>query len=249
MLLAGRTVVVAGYGYCGRGVASRAKGMGADVIVTEINPIRGLEAAMEGYRVDADGGGRAVGRRLHHASPATPRCCAQEHFEVMKDGAIVANSGHFDVEIDIAALEKLADRSAARCAPTPRSSCSPTAAGIVLLANGRLVNLGAAEGHPASVMDMCSPTSRWRRSGSRRTTRGLQPRVYDLRRELDAEVARLKLASMGKTIDTLTPRAGALPVLLRHRHVSNADAGCPELSSRRSCRSASPSPSRGVLLA
>ena len=203
VLLAGRTVVVAGFGYCGRGVASRAKGMGADVVVTEINPIRGLEAAMEGYRVATMEEAAPQGDVFITVTGNTS-ILRKEHFEVMKDGAIVANSGHFDVEIDIPALEKLATE---RREVRPNAEEFELADGrrIVLLANGRLVNLGAAEGHPASVMDMSFADQSLAAEWLAKHAADLTPKVYDLAVELDAEVARLKLESMGKTIDTLTP--------------------------------------------
>ena len=203
VLLAGRTVVVAGFGYCGRGVASRAKGMGADVIVTEINPIRGLEAAMEGYRVATMEEAAPQGDVFITVTGNTS-ILRKEHFEAMKDGAIVANSGHFDVEIDIPALEKLATE---RREVRPNAEEFELADGrrIVLLANGRLVNLGAAEGHPASVMDMSFADQALAAEWLAQNAEGLSPKVYYLDEALDAEVARLKLESMGKTIDTLTP--------------------------------------------
>ena len=203
VLLAGRTVVVAGFGYCGRGVASRAKGMGADVIVTEVNPIRGLEAAMEGYRVATMEEAASQGDVFVTVTGNTS-ILRQEHFEAMKDGAIVSNSGHFDVEIDIPALEKLAtERREVR--PNAEEFVLANGNRIVLLANGRLVNLGAAEGHPASVMDMSFADQSLAAEWLAKNHADLTPKVYDLAVELDAEVARLKLESMGKTIDTLTP--------------------------------------------
>ena len=202
LLLAGRTVVVAGFGYCGRGVASRAKGHGADVIITEVNPIRGLEAAIEGYRV----------MTMEEAAPqgdifitvtGNTSVLRQEHFEAMGDGAVICNSGHFDVEIDIPALEKMAgERREVR--PNAEEFVLPDGRRIVLLANGRLVNLGAAEGHPASVMDMSFADQSLAAEWLAKNAESLTPKVYDLAAELDAEVARLKLESMGKTIDALT---------------------------------------------
>ncbi len=202
VLLAGRTVVVAGFGYCGRGVASRAKGHGADVVITEVDPIRALEAAMEGYRVLPMAAAAPIGDIFVTVTGNTS-VLRGEHFEVMKDGAIICNSGHFDVEIDIPALSKLA---AERRAVRDNAEEFQLADGrrIVLLADGRLVNLGAAEGHPAAVMDMSfadqSLAVEWLVANAGQ----LSPKVYDLPVDLDAEVARLKLASMGKEIDTLT---------------------------------------------
>ena len=202
LLLAGRTVVVAGYGYCGRGVASRAKGHGADVIITEINPIRGLEAAMEGFRV----------MTMEEAAPqgdvfitvtGNTSVLRQEHFEVMKDGAVICNSGHFDVEIDITSLEKLAnERREVR--PNAEEFVLADSRRIVLLANGRLVNLGAAEGHPASVMDMSFAAQALSVEFLAREGAGLPPAVIPVPRRIDHEIAVLKLAALGVAIDELT---------------------------------------------
>ncbi|HVL99019.1 MAG TPA: adenosylhomocysteinase [Egibacteraceae bacterium] len=202
VLLAGKTVVVAGYGYCGRGVASRAKGHGASVVVTEVDPIRALEAAMEGYQVMPMADAAPVGDVFVTVTGNTSVLRA-EHFEVMKDGAIVCNSGHFDVEIDIPALEKLSeDRREVR--DNAEEFVLTDGRRIVLLAGGRLVNLGAAEGHPAAVMDMSFADQALAAEWLAANAATLEPRVYDVPVELDADVARLKLASMGKPIDTLT---------------------------------------------
>jgi adenosylhomocysteinase len=202
VLLAGKTVVVAGYGYCGRGVASRAKGHGADVVITEVDPIRALEAAMEGFRVLPMAEAAPIGDVFVTVTGNTSILRA-EHFEVMADGAIICNSGHFDVEIDIPALSKLAS---ARREVRDNAEEFELADGrrIVLLAEGRLVNLGAAEGHPAAVMDMSFADQSLAAEWLAANASGLTPRVYDLPVELDAEVARLKLAAMGNAIDTLT---------------------------------------------
>jgi adenosylhomocysteinase len=201
LLLAGTTFVVAGFGYCGKGLAMRARGLGAKVVVTEVDPIRALEAAMEGYKVapmaqaarEADvivsvTGDRDVMRR--------------EHFEVMKDGVVIANSGHFDVEIDKGALADLAT-SVVRVRENVEEFTLEDGRRINLIAEGRLVNLGAAEGHPAAVMDMSfadqSLSLEWL---SRR--HDLEVRVHDVPAEIDAEVARVKLATMNIEIDTLT---------------------------------------------
>ncbi len=202
VLLAGKTVVVAGYGYCGRGVASRAKGHGAEVVVTEVDPVRALEAAMEGFRVLPMADAAPLGDVFVTVTGNTSVLRA-EHFEAMKDGAIVCNSGHFDVEIDIPALEKLAT---ARAVVRPNAEQVELADGrrIVLLADGRLVNLGAAEGHPAAVMDMSFADQSLAVEWLVANAATLEPRVYDVPLDLDAEVARLKLASMGRAIDTLT---------------------------------------------
>ena len=203
VLIAGKTVVVAGYGYCGRGVASRAKGLGADVVVTEIDPIRALEAAMEGFRVMPMADAAPIGDVFVTVTGNTS-VLRQEHFEAMKDGAIVCNSGHFDVEIDITALEKLAtERNEVR--KNAEQFVLADGRRIVLLAEGRLVNLGAAEGHPAAVMDMSFADQSLAAEWLVQNVGQLEQRVYDLPVELDAEVARLKLESMGKAIDFLTP--------------------------------------------
>ena len=203
VLIAGKTVVVAGYGYCGRGVASRAKGLGADVVVTEVDLIRALEATMEGLRVLPMARAAEVGDIFITVTGNTS-VLREEHFERMKDGAIVANSGHFDVEIDIRALEKV---STGRHEVRPNADQFQLRDGrrIVLLADGRLVNLGAAEGHPAAVMDMSFADQALAVEWLARNAQDLEPRVYDVPVELDAQVARLKLASMGREIDTLTP--------------------------------------------
>ena len=146
VLLAGRVFVVAGYGWCGRGVAMRAKGMGAHVIVTEVDPMPAIEAVMDGFQVMPMDGGREDRRHLRHRD-RRQAVIANEHFEVMKDGAILANTGHFNVEIEIPALRALATETRRR-ASSSRSSRSPTAAQVYLLADGRLVNLSAAEGPP-----------------------------------------------------------------------------------------------------
>lgn len=202
VLIAGKTVVVAGFGYCGRGVASRAKGHGADVIVTEVDPIRALEAAMEGYQVMPMAEAARVGDVFVTLTGNTSVIRA-EHFEVMKDGAIVCNSGHFDVELDIPALEKMSeDRREVR--DNAEEFILSDGRRIVLLAGGRLVNLGAAEGHPAAVMDMSFADQAFAAEWLTANAATLEPRVYDVPVELDADVARLKLESMGKPIDALT---------------------------------------------
>jgi adenosylhomocysteinase len=202
VLLAGRTVVVAGFGYCGRGVASRAAGLGASVIVTEVDPIRALEAAMEGYRVMPMAQAAPLGDVFVTVTGNTS-VLRPEHFAVMRDGAIMANSGHFDVEIDVSGLTAIA---ASRRDVRPNADEYTLADGrrIVLLAQGRLVNLGAAEGHPAAVMDMSFANQalvvEWLASRPQ-----LDVAVHDVPIELDARVAGLKLASMGWEIDELSP--------------------------------------------
>ncbi|MGD0742719.1 MAG: adenosylhomocysteinase [Acidimicrobiales bacterium] len=207
VLFAGSRVVVAGYGYCGKGVASRARGLGAIVTVTEINPLRALEAVMDGFRV-APMGVAAQDGEIFITVTGDRDVLRAEHFALMPDGAIVANSGHFDVEIDLVALAKLADGRRREVRPNVEEFAIPAAGGgtkrILVIAEGRLVNLGGAEGHPAAVMDMSfanqSLTLEWvlRHRGE------LEPRVYDVPAEIDEEIARLKLASMGVEVDVLT---------------------------------------------
>jgi adenosylhomocysteinase len=203
VLLAGKTVVVAGFGYCGRGVAARAHGLGANVVVTEVDPIRALEAAMEGYRVMPMAEAAALGDVFITVTGNTS-VLREEHFAAMPDGALVCNAGHFDVEIDIPALEKLAS---GRREVRPNAEEFELADGrrIVLLAEGRLVNLGAAEGHPAAVMDMSFADQalavEWLVANAAEIGIG----VHNVPLAIDAEVARLKLAAMGRGIDALTP--------------------------------------------
>ncbi|MBY0110639.1 adenosylhomocysteinase [Patescibacteria group bacterium] len=201
VLLAGKVFVVAGYGWCGRGLALRARGMGAQVIVTEVDAIKALEASMDGFRVAT----------MEEASPIGDIFCTAtgnihvirlEHLKRMKDGAIVANTGHFDVEIDVAALKN----AATSVRENVRPSVDEYMLGknrINLLAEGRLVNLAAAEGHPASVMDMSFATQAL--SAAWMATQALTPQVYEVPEEIEETVATLKLSAMGITVDTLTP--------------------------------------------
>jgi adenosylhomocysteinase len=203
VLLAGKTVVVAGFGYCGKGVASRAKGHGANVIVTEVDPIPALEAVMEGYRVMPMEEAAPLGDVFITVTGNTS-VLRKEHFEAMKDGAIVSNSGHFDVEIDIPALEKMANERRDVRANAEEYEL-PDGRRIVILAQGRLVNLGAAEGHPAAVMDMSFADQALAAEWLVANAEGMAPQVVDVPIEIDADVARLKLESMGMAIDALTP--------------------------------------------
>ncbi len=203
MLIAGRVVVVAGYGYCGKGIAMRAAGLGARVVVTEVDPLRALEAVMDGYSVMPMKDAARTGD-IFVSATGDRDVLRSEHFEVMKDGAIMANSGHFDIEIDLEAL-----RSMAVEVRQPRDFVDEyvTADGrrLIVLAQGRLVNLGAAEGHPAAVMDMSFANQALVSEWIARHHAELDHRVYDVPREIDREVARLKLESMGIEIDELTP--------------------------------------------
>ena len=202
VLIAGKTVVVAGYGWCGRGLASRASGLGAHVIVTEVQPTRALEAAMDGYRVMPIAEAAREGD-IFVTVTGDVNVIDRPAFDAMKSGAIVANSGHFDSEINLPALDAMTET---RHQPREFVEERTLADGrrIVVLAEGRLVNLAAAEGHPASVMDMSfanqALTAEW--LADRHAS--LSPGVYDVPREIDEEVARLKLDAMGITIDTLT---------------------------------------------
>jgi adenosylhomocysteinase len=202
-LLAGSKFVVAGYGWCGRGLASRARGLGAEVIITEIDPTKALEAVMDGYRVMA----------MEHAAKIGDVFCTvtgnknvlrKEHFQVMKDGAIVANSGHFNVEIDIPALEKLSSGKRVTRNFVEEYSLRDGRK-INLLGEGRLINLTAAEGHPAAVMDMSFADQALSVEYMVKNHASLDKKVFKVPDELDKRVARLKLESMGIKIDRLTP--------------------------------------------
>lgn len=201
-LMAGSVFVVSGYGWCGRGLAARAAGMGARVVVTEVDPLRALEAAMDGYLV----------MPMAEAAPMGDFFCTvtgdrsvirKEHFELMKDGAIVCNSGHFNVEIDIEKLEEMAS-SRRIIRDFVEEFALPDGRRIILLGDGRLINLAAAEGHPASVMDMSFANQALAAEHLVKFGTGLSKEVHRLPQEIDDEIARLKLASMGIAIDTLT---------------------------------------------
>jgi len=202
LLLAGRRFVVCGYGWCGRGVAMRARGMGAIVAVCEVDPLRALEAAMDGHLVmpvmEAARWGETFVTLTGDRS-----ILRKEHFEVMKDGAVLCNSGHFDVEIDIPALREMA-QSERRVRPMVDEFALPDGRRLYLLGEGRLINLAAAEGHPASVMDMSFANQSLCAAYLAKNGRSLEKRVHPVPRDIDEEVARLKLASMDIEIDTLT---------------------------------------------
>jgi len=202
MLVAGATVVVAGYGWCGRGVASRAKGLGATVLITEINPVRALEARMDGFQVVSMDEASPLGD-LFITVTGNKSVIRREHFMAMKDGAIVANSGHFNVEIDIPALERMAVRRRV-VRPFVEEYRIRGGRRINLLGEGRLINLAAAEGHPAMVMDMSFANQAMSVEFLKKKARSLKKDVYVVPREIDEEVARLKLATMGVGIDTPT---------------------------------------------
>jgi len=202
LLLAGRTVVVSGYGWCSRGIAMRARGMGALVIVTEVDPLRALEAVMDGYRVMPMLEAAEEGD-LFVTSTGDVHVIDRQHMERMKDGAVLANSGHFNVEINIPALEKLASEKK-RIRDFVDQYTLPDGRRISLLGEGRLINLAAAEGHPASVMDMSFANQALGAEYLLQQEENLEPKVYTIPDAIDREIARLKLHAMGIQIDTLT---------------------------------------------
>jgi adenosylhomocysteinase len=203
VLLAGSRVVVAGYGWCGRGFATKAKGMGADVIVTEVDPLKAIEAVMDGFRVMTMAEAARIGD-VFCTLTGDINVLRKEHFKVMKDNAVICNSGHFNVEIDIPTLEKMAQKKRA-IREFVAEYTLPGGKRINLLAEGRLVNLSAAEGHPASVMDMSFANQALAAEYLVKQGKGLENRVYNVPEKIDAEIARLKLKSMGVNIDRLTP--------------------------------------------
>jgi adenosylhomocysteinase len=202
LLIAGLKFVVAGYGWCGRGLAMRAKGLGADVIVTEINPVRALEAVMEGYRVMPMNEAAKIGD-IFVTVTGDKSVLAAEHFENMKDGAVLANSGHFNVEIDITALDKLSS-SKKQARPFVDEYAMKDGRRIYLLGDGRLINLAAAEGHPASVMDMSFANQALSVEHLIKHAAELKPQVYSVPELIDRQIAKLKLESMGVQLDKLT---------------------------------------------
>ncbi len=203
ILLAGSTMVVAGYGWCGRGVAMRAKGLGAHVIVTEIDPIKGIEAAMDGFQVMPMSEAVKSGQ-IFVTLTGDINVIRKEHFLKMKDGAIVCNSGHFNVEIDIATLQKLSKKRRMIRDFTEEYTL-PGGKRIYLLGEGRLINLAAAEGHPASVMDMSFANQALSAEYLIKNARHLEKQVYSVPKNIDENIAALKLKSMGINIDKLTP--------------------------------------------
>ena len=203
-LLAGKILVVAGFGYCGKGVAERAKGMGADVVVTEIDPTKALDAMMQGYRVMPMYEAAKIGD-VFITVTGNRDVLRSEHFSMMKDGAILANSGHFDIEIDVAWLEKFAKQKNKKIRHQTDEYVLSDDCRILLVAEGRLVNLGAAEGHPAAVMDMSFSDQALTAEWLVKAASSLAAGVHNVPTEIDKEVARLKLQSMGGEIDTLTP--------------------------------------------
>mgnify|MGYP000940637678 FL=1 len=203
LMIAGRKVVVAGYGWCGKGVAMRARGMGGVVIVTEINPVRAIEAIMDGFEVMTMDEAAPLGD-LFITLTGCRDVVREEHFKVMKDGALLSNAGHFDVEVDRAALERLSVEKWQR-KPNIMGYKMPDGRTLNLLAEGRLVNLAAGNGHPAEIMDMSFAIQAKSLEYLAKTAGTLERRVYAVPAEIDAEVACLKLAAMGARIDKLTP--------------------------------------------
>jgi adenosylhomocysteinase len=202
ILLAGKTFVVAGYGWCGRGLAMRARGMGANVIVTEVNPLPALEAVMDGFRVMPMDEAARIGD-IFVTLTGDINVVDRQHFEVMRDGAIVANSGHFNVEINIPALEEMShEKRLVR--PFVEQYDLDGGRRVHVLGEGRLINLAAAEGHPASVMDMSFANQALSLEYMHKHANELVRKVYGVPEEIDREIARIKLESMGVTIDTLT---------------------------------------------
>jgi adenosylhomocysteinase len=202
VLLAGQNIVVIGYGDCGRGVANRADGLGASVIVVEVDPVRALSAVMDGFRVMTAADASRVGD-IFITVTGNKHVLRMEHFDVMKDGVILANAGHFDIELDLAAL-----RAAAVARRGIRNNLEefelPDGRRLLVAAEGRLVNLGAAEGHPADVMDMSFSNQALAAEYLALNIDDLEPKIYTLPAEIDNEVARIKLEQMGAGLDTLT---------------------------------------------
>jgi adenosylhomocysteinase len=203
LLLAGLKLVIAGYGWCGRGVAMRAKGLGADVIVTEIDPTRAIEAVMDGFRVMTMSEAAKIGD-IFVTVTGNKSVLSGEHFEKMKDGAVICNSGHFNVEIDIPALEKVSGAKR-QARPFVDEYGQKDGRKIYLLGEGRLINLAAAEGHPASVMDMSFANQALSAEYMVKNHKELSAKVYAVPENIDKHIAKLKLESMGVTIDKLTP--------------------------------------------
>jgi adenosylhomocysteinase len=215
ILIAGKVLVVAGYGWCSRGIAMRAKGLGANVVVTEVDPLKALEAVMDGFRVMPMLEAAPIGD-IFISATGDIHVIDRHHMEVMKDGAILANSGHFNVEINIPALVEMAVEKR-----RPREFVEqywlPDGRRIHLLGEGRLVNLAAAEGHPASVMDMSFANQALGAAYMLRNAGKLEKKVYVIPAEIDQEIARLKLATMGVRIDDLTPE--------QHKYLSSWESG------------------------
>ncbi len=208
ILIAGKTVVVAGYGWCSKGIARRAAGMGGNVIVTEIDALKALEAVMDGFRVMPMQQAAEIGD-IFITATGDKHVLDTQHFEAMKDGAIVANSGHFNVEINIPGLAEMAGDAPKRVREFVEQYRLPDGRKINLLGEGRLVNLAAAEGHPASVMDMSFANQALSAVYMQENAASLENQVYSVPQEVDQQIARIKLQAMGIGIDTLTPEQEA----------------------------------------
>jgi adenosylhomocysteinase len=203
-LIAGKTAVVAGYGWCSRGIAMRARGLGANVVVTEINPLKALEAVMDGFRVMPMAEAATIGD-IFVSATGDMHVLDRHHFEVMKDGALLANSGHFDVEVNKLALREMATGEPKRVRPfVEQYTMKHNGHRLNLLGEGRLINLAAAEGHPASVMDMSFAGQALAAKYLVDHQNELENRVYTIPEEVDQEIARIKLEAMGIQIDILT---------------------------------------------
>jgi adenosylhomocysteinase len=207
VLVAGKRVVVAGYGWCSRGIAMRAKGLGADVIVTEVDPMKALEAVMDGFRVMPMSEAASIGD-LFITATGDINVLDSAHFAAMKNGAIMANSGHFNVEINLPALEGLAGE-VRRVREFLDEYILNDGRRLYLAGEGRLVNLAAAEGHPSAVMDMSFANQALAAEYMVKNHASLKKTVYSVPEEIDHEIARLKLAAMGVNIDVLTPEQEA----------------------------------------
>lgn len=203
VLLAGKTIVVAGYGWCGKGTALRARGLGANVIVTEIDPVRAIEAVMDGFRVMPMDQAAPQGD-LFITVTGNKHVIRREHFLVMKDGAMVCNSGHFDIEIDLKALGEMTTETL-EVRPFTAQYRLTSGKSIIVLGEGRLINLAAAEGHPSAVMDMSFANQALACEYLVKNKGKLAADIYTIPEDLDKEIARLKLAAMGISVDTLTP--------------------------------------------
>lgn len=203
ILLAGKTLVVVGYGWCGKGTAMRAKGMGANVIVTEIDPVKAIEAAMDGFRVMPMAEAAPHGD-IFITVTGNKHVIRGEHFDVMKDGAIVCNSGHFDLELDLKTLKSKA-KEVRTVRPFTEQYLLNSGKSVIVLGEGRLINLAAAEGHPSAVMDMSFANQALACEYLVKNKGTLKPGLHSIPEELDREIASLKLKAMGITIDTLTP--------------------------------------------
>jgi adenosylhomocysteinase len=202
VLLAGKTFVIAGYGWVGRGLASRAKGHGADVVVTEVDSVKALEAAMDGFRVMTMDEAAKEGD-IFVTVTGDVNVLDRKHFDVMKDGAILANSGHFNSEINLKAMDEIAT-GVRQVRPSVQEYRLGDGRRLFLLGEGRLINLAGAEGHPAAVMDMSFANQALCAEYIARNAKQLERKVYDVPKEIDSEVARLKLKAMGIAIDALT---------------------------------------------